>query len=367
MAHSIPESMEAWIQQIGKRVPFRKRVPVPKPAADGLLVKILAMGVCHSDCTIAAMDAPIPGMRMEFILGHEACGEVVQLGSNVNASDFAVGDKVAILIVPGCDHASCPQCNRGLHAICRAPDSGNYGLGIDDGMFAEYIAIATRAAVKLPAGVDIHEAAVAADAVLTSYQAVRYTADVQPEQTIAIFGLGGVGLNGLQTAIHLRAKRILVVDKRQATLDEAVKLGIPKEDTFCTGDAHAKRIEQYVAEAGIQVDTAIDFVGHADTFQGAQFTVRPGGTIVVVGLISPTCPFIPMVSVMNALTIKGSYSGTRKGLAECLELMAKGVLKPLVETNGIEELPSVMSDLDEGKVKSRMVLLPDWKHGSSKA
>ncbi|TKA65464.1 hypothetical protein B0A55_09289, partial [Friedmanniomyces simplex] len=146
MAHSIPEAMEAWIQQIGKREPFRKRVPIPKPDADGLLVKILAMGVCHSDCTIAAMDEPIPGMRMAFILGHEACGEIVQLGSNVKESEYAVGDKVAILIVPGCDNTTCPQCNRGLHAICRAPDSGNYGIGVSDGMFAEYIAIATRAA-----------------------------------------------------------------------------------------------------------------------------------------------------------------------------------------------------------------------------
>ncbi|TKA71467.1 hypothetical protein B0A55_07800 [Friedmanniomyces simplex] len=345
MAQSIPETMEAWIQQIGKREPFRKRVPIPKPDADGLLVKILAMGVCHSDCTIAAMDEPIPGMRMEFILGHEACGEIVQLGSNVKESEYAVGDKVAILIVPGCDNTTCPQCNRALHAICRAPDSGNYGIGVSDGMFAEYIAIATRAAVKLPAGVDIIKAAVAADAVLTSYHAVRYTADVQPNQTVAIFGLGGVGLNGLQTALHLRAKRILVVDKRQATLDEAIKLGIAKEDTFCTGDANAKRIEHYVAEAGIQVDTALDFVGHSETFQSAQFTV----------------------SVMNALTIKGSYSGTRKGLAECLDLMAKGVLKPLVETKSIEDLPSVLHDLDEGKVKSRMVLLPDWRKEASAA
>ncbi|TKA38168.1 hypothetical protein B0A55_13602, partial [Friedmanniomyces simplex] len=73
------------------------------------------------------------------------------------------------------------------------------------------------------------------------------------------------------------------------------------------------------------------------------------------------------VSVMNALTIKGSYSGTRKGLAECLDLMAKGVLKPLVETKSIEDLPSVLHDLDEGKVKSRMVLLPDWRKEASAA
>ncbi|KAK3661636.1 hypothetical protein LTR56_000124 [Elasticomyces elasticus] len=364
MPQPIPAEMEAWVLTLGQGEPTRKRVPVPKPRSDEVLLKILAMGVCHSDCTLCSMDEPILGMKKEFVLGHEACGEIVQLGSDVKASDFDVGDKVSILIIPGCNQEKCPQCSRGLNTICRHPDSGNYGLGFGEGMFAEYISIKSRAAAKIPDGVDLAQAAVAADAVLTSYHAVRYVADVQPDQTIAIFGLGGVGLNGLQTALHLGARRIFVVDKRQETLDEAMKLGVPKEDTFCTGDPNAKRIEQYVAENGIQVDTALDFVGHSDTFQSAQFTVRPGGTITVVGLISSSLPLIPMVSVMNALTIKCSYNGDRKSLVECLDLMAKGVLKPVVETKSVEELPQVLRDLDEGKVKSRMVLLPDWKNSN---
>ena len=249
--------------------------------------------------------------------------------------------------------------------LCREPDSGNYGLGFSDGMFAEYISIKARAAVKVPAGVDIAQAAVSADAVMTSYYAVRYTANVQPDQTIAIFGLGGVGLNGLQTALHLGVKQILVVDKRQSTLDEAIKLGVPKEHTFCTGDADAKRIEQYIAETGTRVDTVLDFVGHTETFQSSQMVARPGGTIVLVGLISQVCPLIPFFTVINAFTIKGSYSGTREAMVECLDLMARGVLKPSVEVRSVVDLPEVIRDLDEGKVKSRMVLLPDWEKGAS--
>ena len=99
MAQHIPEKMQAWGMKIGKREPIRQQLPVPKPEADGLLIKISAMGVCHSDCALLGLDQPLPGMRNDFLLGHEACGEIVQLGSNVSESDFALGDTVAILVL----------------------------------------------------------------------------------------------------------------------------------------------------------------------------------------------------------------------------------------------------------------------------
>ncbi|KAK4545755.1 hypothetical protein LTR36_002709 [Oleoguttula mirabilis] len=307
-----------------------------------------------------AMTEPIIGMKPEFILGHEGAGEIVQLGSDVSEADFQVGERIGIHIVPGCDASSCLQCNRGLHRLCRAENSGNYGLGYD-GTFAEYIGIQTRAAIKLPAGVDVVTAAVSGDAVLTAYQAVKYTAAVQPHQTIAIFGLGGLGLNALQIAQHLGVKRILVVDRRQESIDEAIKLGIPAEDAFCTSDPDVKKIEQVVAEQGILVDTTIDFAGAEATILSTQLTVRPAGQMVIVGLLAKQAPLMPMAVVMKAITIKGSYSGTIESFHECLELMAKGVVKPTIETGSIEDLPKVLKDLDEGKIKSRMVLLPDWK------
>ncbi|KAK5126890.1 hypothetical protein LTR85_008248 [Meristemomyces frigidus] len=267
-------------------------------------------------------------------------GEIAQLGSNVSGSDFQIGERVGIHIVPGCDAPDCPQCNRGLHRLCRAENSGNYGLG-QDGTFAEYIAIQSRAAVKLPPNVDMVSAAVSGDAVLTAYQAIKYTGTVQPGQTIAIFGLGGLGLNALQIAQHLDAQRILVVYKRQESIDQAIKLGILADDTFCTGNPESRRIEQVVAEQRILVDTTFDFAGHEATILSAQLTGWP--------------------NVMNAITIKGSYNGTIEAFHECLEMIANGVVKPNIETESVEELPKILKDLDEGKIKSRMVLLPGWK------
>ncbi|KAK5117603.1 hypothetical protein LTR62_005025 [Meristemomyces frigidus] len=354
---SVPSEMKAWRVHIGKPEPFLTEVPVPKPGADELLVTILAAG----DCTIMGFSEPLPGWKPEFTLGHEGAGEIVQVGSNVKDGGFAVGDKVTILIVPGCNKPSCPVCSNDMHRICRDPESGNYGLGVDDGFFAEYVTVKARAAVKVPEGIDIAAAAVSADAVLTAYHAVRYIADVQPNQTIAIYGLGGLGLNALQIAQHLGVKQIFVVDKRQETVDAAIKLGVPKERAFCTDDPKATRIEQYVAEKQVNIDTSIDFVGHTDTFHSAQFAVRGGGTMVLVGLISPALQLIPLVSVSKAITIKCHYNGSKKALVECLDLMAKGVIQPKVETDSVQNLPKVLKDLDEGRIKSRMVLLPDWK------
>ncbi|KAI7182028.1 40S ribosomal protein, partial [Hortaea werneckii] len=301
------------------------------------------------------------GATHSSLLGHEGAGKVVKIGSDVNPDLFHLGDRVAIHLIPGCNKPDCLECSRDLHVLCKADGSGNYGLG-RDGMFAEYVACQARAAVKVPDSVAMPAAAVAPDAVLTAYQAVKYTGAVRPDHTIVIFGLGGVGLNGVQTALHLGVKRILVVEKRQHSLDEAVALGIAKENCFCTGDnPEAKKIEQSVAENNIQVDVAIDFVGHADTILAAQMLVRPAGLIVQVGLLAQHAPLIPGYLVMHAKTIKGNYNGSLDSFAEVMELMAQGVLKPKLETGSIEDLPQVLRDLDDGKVKTRMVLLPDWK------
>jgi len=327
--------MQAWKVQIGKPDPIRTQVPVPKVDSDGVLVKVLAMGVCHSDCTILSFEQPIMNMQPEFILGHEGAGEIVQLGSSVDKSRLAVGDKVALYILPGCGSPSCPECSRGLCHLCRAKGIGNYGL-TTDGFFAEYVAVMSRAVVKLPLGMDVIQAAVSADAILTAFHAVKYTAGVDPSQTIAIFGLGGVGMNGLQTALHLGAKRILVVDKRRHVLDEAIKLGIPSGDTFCTSGTDSPTIEQTVAEKGIAIDTAIDFVGHEQTITSAQLSLRPGGVLCQVGLFSQQAPYMVMPIVLNALTIKGCYNGSLEALSECLQLMKEGVLKPNITTRSLK-------------------------------
>ncbi|KAM0717107.1 hypothetical protein Q7P37_006959 [Cladosporium fusiforme] len=356
---TIPEIMQAWKCLIGTPTPIRVEVPVPRPGPEEVLIKVLAMGVCHSDCTILGLKEAVHGMGSEFIMGHEGVGEIVTLGTQVDTSRHKVGDRVGVYLNAGCYRPECLQCSRGLQQLCKS-EGGHYGIG-RDGMFAEYAAIHSRAAFHIPHGLADEIAAVSADAVVTAYHAVKFTAAVRPEQTIAIFGLGGLGLNALQTALHLGVKQIFVVDKRQETIDEAIKLGVPRENAFCTASPDAKKLHEVVAAKQIAVDTCIDLVGHVDTFLSAQLSLRPGGTLVLVGLLSGQMPLLGLVVVPAGLTIKGSYNGSVQAYKECLELLEKGVLVPKVQTGKIEDLPQALTDLDEGKIQGRMVLLPDWK------
>ncbi|KIW47871.1 uncharacterized protein PV06_00527 [Exophiala oligosperma] len=347
----IPSTMKAWTVEIGQHEAKWCEVPVPKPAPDAVLVKILAMGVCHSDCSILSLpDLPVPSWKRSFIMGHEASGEVVQLGSAV--SKHQIGDIVTLMCCPGCQVSDCPECTRGLQRICTTAET--YGLG-RDGFFTEYAAVKEWAAVPVPKGVSPSAAAIAADAVLTSYHAVKGLAKVQPHETILMYGLGGVGLNGLQAMMHLGPKRVIVVEKRQELLDEAIKLGVPAKDAFCPSEE--TKVEDYLSAQKIVVDTAVDFVGADSTFASAQMSVRSGGTVVLVGMNSFSLPVNTFIAMSKELKILCSWNGTHTELREALDLMAKGVIRPQITTDNIRTMPRVLEDLNQGKIKGRRVLL----------
>jgi propanol-preferring alcohol dehydrogenase len=114
-------------------------------------------------------------------------------------------------------------------------------------------------------GVTPAQAAVTTDAVLTAYHAVKTTGNVKPTETVLIFGLGGLGFNALQIVLAIGA-RVIVTDKREEVLAEAIKFGVPKEDVIPIG----KNAVEFVQERGLVVDVVIDFVGVNETFTASQ-------------------------------------------------------------------------------------------------
>ncbi|KXT15933.1 hypothetical protein AC579_1457 [Pseudocercospora musae] len=367
MTASTPKTMNAWKVRIGETEPIRTKVPIPEPGLGEVLVKLQAMGVCHTDCTLLTMKPPTPpdwNMDSEFVLGHEGAGEIAKLGST-SSDNLAIGDRVAIHIIPGCNQSSsCSSCSRGLHRICRKPGSGNYGI-CHDGMYAEYVCVSERACIKVPEGVTMEQAAISVDAINTAYCAVTATANVQPGETIVIFGLGGLGLSGLQIAQHVMKGegKIIVADRKKQAIDMAIKYGVAEEDAILVADGDGRKtVHEVVAERGIVVDTFVDFTGHPDAIMSAQLCVKDAGLIVMVGLLAETVPFMPIMMIVRMVTIKGSYNGSTEDLKSGLELLAQGIITPKITTGSIEDLPKTLKDLDEGKITGRRVLLPTWKN-----
>ncbi|KXS99427.1 hypothetical protein AC578_8159 [Pseudocercospora eumusae] len=350
----------AWRCHQGRKpdVLVKKQIPIPICASNGVLVKMLAMGVCHSDCLIMARPEPLPGCS-EFTIGHEGAGEILEIGPDV--SGLQPGDKVAIHIVPGC--GSCRECRLGFRRLCKEPNNGGYGLE-KDGFMQEIVAARADACVKIPEGVRIEDASIAPDAILTAFHAIKYTGEVNKEDTVAIIGLGGLGLNGVQIVQYLGVKveNIYVMDKKVEAVKAAIRLGVRKENAFCSGDEECeqKPMHEVLAERNVGIDKVIDFVGHDQTHITAQMIVRPAGMIVVVGLLSMQTPLLPGLMVTKCYTIKGTFAGEIEGLKECLELLAKGVIRPELSTASVNGLPQVLKDLDDGKIEGRKVVLPDW-------
>lgn len=317
----------AVLRQSGLPAPYEQSRPLmiesvelAPPAAGELLVRVLAAGLCHSDLSVIDGSRPRP---LPLVLGHEATGEIVELGADVTG--FNVGDRVVFSFVPTCGH--CEPCAAGRPALCepgaQANTSGRLlGGGMrwhdSDGLplqhhlgvsgFAQYTVTSAYSAVRIDADLPPEIAALFGCAVMTGVGAVINTARVAPGESVAIFGLGGVGLAALLGARAASAYPLIAVDVMPEKLALARKLGAdvainPKDD-----DAVA--VIREITRGG--VIHAIESVGNETVLAQAYAATRRGGTTVTVGLPAPQRMLsIPAVSlVAEERTIKGSYMGS---------------------------------------------------------
>ncbi|KAK5203003.1 hypothetical protein LTR96_011108 [Exophiala xenobiotica] len=352
MAGELPKTMFAWRKHKGNPEPVWEEVPVPRVRPTGVLIKLLAAGVCHSDHSLLTNENQRPWFEPKYILGHEGCGEIIEIGERIKDAGFKIGDRVASIAVPGCGEDDCPECSRDLAQLCER--AHHAGIG-QDGFYAPYATLDIRAIAKVPDNIPSPVAAVATDAVKTSYHAITRRGEVKAHETVVLFGLGGLGFNALQIVLHVGA-RVIVSDVRQERLDEAIKIGVPKEDAIPA----AKPVQDFLREAGLlgKIDTTLDFVGKHQTFQDAQNILRRGGKMVCIGTLDAENTIDMKIGIRKRLTIKFTYGGQMRDLKEVLDLISKGAVRPQVETAGLKEFPVVLTELCEGNVKARVALLP---------
>ena len=294
-------------------------VTLDPPRRGEVLVAVKAAGLCHSDLSVINGDRPRP---LPMALGHEAAGVVEALGEGV--TDLQIGDHVVMVFMPSCGH--CDPCAGGRPALCEPGAAANGkgellegGRRIKNGdgpvnhhlgcsAFAERAVVSRRSLVKIDPSLSFAEAALFGCAVLTGVGAVVNTAGVKAGQSVAVVGLGGVGLASVLGALASGAGPVVAVDLSEDKLALARSLGAVQTVSASDSDA----VEQVRALTGGGVDVAFEFAGSARALDAAYRMTRRGGTTVTAGLPPPEAALaVNIVSlVAEERTLKGSYIGT---------------------------------------------------------
>jgi alcohol dehydrogenase len=295
-----------------------EEVELSAPRAGELLVRIEAAGVCHSDISVVdgSRVRPLP-----MALGHEAAGVVEEVGPGVQ--QVRPGDHVVLTFVPSC--GSCAECSSGRPALCTPAAAANgagsllhggslltgrdgkpihHHLGIS--AFSRHAVVARESAVVIPRDVPLQTAALFGCAVLTGAGAVLHTAGVRPGQSVAIFGLGGVGLASVIGAVVANAWPIIAVDPVKAKRDLAMQLGATAALSPEEAEAGVKELTHGGAEVTFEA------AGVPAVLEAAFRATRRGGTTVAMGLPHPTktvsLPALAFAGMGQSLV--GSYMGS---------------------------------------------------------
>ncbi len=335
---SIPSTQYGFFYNKASGLNLKKDLPVNKPGAGQLLLKVDAVGLCHSDLHVLYEGLDCGD---NYVMGHEIAGTVAELGEEV--SEFAVGDRVACVGPNGC--GLCKHCLTGNDNVCTKSFLDWFGLGYNGGYEQFLLVKRPRNLVKIPDNVTSEEAAAITDAVLTPYHAIK-SAGVGPASNILIIGAGGLGGNAIQVAKAFGAK-VTVLDKKDKARDQAKAFG---------ADQVYSELPDSVLPGSFSA--CFDFVSVQATYDLCQKYCEPKGTIVPVGLGATSLNINLADLDLREITVKGSFWGTLMDLREAFELAAQGKVKPNVAHAPLSELPKYMEKLRAGGYEGRVVFNP---------
>ncbi|MEU3607842.1 Zn-dependent alcohol dehydrogenase [Streptomyces sp. NPDC035033] len=260
-------------------------IELPEPGPGQVRIRLAAAGVCHSDLSLSngTMRVPVPA-----VLGHEGAGTVVAVGEGV--THVAPGDGVVLNWAPSC--GACHPCALGEVWLCdnalsgagnthaRAADGRELHPGLNVAAFAEETVVAADCVLPVPEGVPLTDAALLGCAVLTGWGAVHHAARVRAGETVAVFGVGGVGLATLQAARIAGASTIVAVDVSPEK--EGLARAAGATEYVVASETTAREIRKLTGGHG--VDVAVECVGRAVTIRTAWESTRRGGRTTVVGI-----------------------------------------------------------------------------------
>jgi alcohol dehydrogenase, propanol-preferring len=321
-----------------------EEIDTPRPAPDEVLLKIEACGVCHSDLHLAEGDWPqmMKIVKKPLILGHEVVGRVVETGTEVN--NINVGDRVGVAWIHyAC--GACELCLEGNENLC--PKQQITGATVDGG-FAELMKAKASHVVKVPDALTSEAAAPLFCAGVTVYRAIK-KARLQQGQRVAIFGIGGLGHLAVQIAKSFGAE-VIAIDVSDEKLAFARALGAARTINAATENT----VKQMASLGGAHVALVTSAAKAA--YDTAFFSLRPGGTIVVIGLPAEPLTFSAIAMVAREVRIIASAVGTREDVREVLELAAAGKLHCQIETRSLDQINETFEEMRQAKISGRAVL-----------
>lgn len=313
-------------------------LPVPVPGPSELLVQVRASGLCGTDLKVIQGKlniGPLP-----HILGHEISGVVAGCGSDGDRE--WVGKRVALHLYCAC--GKCKACRAGEYNMCEDLQ-GRMGFELPGGL-AEYVVCPVRCAVEIPDQVSFEDACVAPCAMLTIHHALN-RAKVTSEDKVALLGVGGLGIHGVQLLSSMGAE-VTAVDVVNKKLEYAKKLGATFVITY----------DEFMAN-GKQYDVLVDMIGKADSARRTfnEKLKRHGRYILISFLPGAENAFDAQHMAMDECQIIGIRNGTIQELLQTLELQAGGKIKPVIDcVLPLEQANEALDLIRQGKLMGRVVV-----------
>jgi L-iditol 2-dehydrogenase len=306
-------------------------LPKPEPGPDEVLVQVAACGICGSD--VHGYDGTSGRRIPPIVMGHEAAGVIAAIGPQV--TKFKVGDRVTFDSTVYC--GECPFCLKGEVNLCErrqviGVSCGDYRRA---GAFAEYIAVPERILYALPDAMSFPEAAML-EAVSVALHAVHVTGEVEGKSALVI-GAGMIGLLTMQAARAAGCRHVMIADIDETRLNLARSLGVD-EALLASGSELTRAVLQRTD--GLGVDVVLEAVGRNETIAASIDCVRKGGTVTLIGNITPEV-MLPLQKVVSRqIRLQGSAASSGE-YPEAMELIAQGKIK-------VKPLITAVAPLEDG-------------------
>jgi propanol-preferring alcohol dehydrogenase len=333
--------------RIGGR-PELRQVDKPSPGPGGVLLRITASGLCHSDEVVMGYTEEQYPYPLPMTFGHEPAGVVAELGDG--ATGVEVGDSVVVYGCWGC--GVCVMCADGSENLCLR-GMVSPGLG-RDGAMAEYMVVDDVRHLVPIGDLDPVRAASLTDAALTPYQAIkRVLPRLVGGTTTVVIGAGGLGHVAIQLLRALTPTRVVALDIGKDKLDFARKVGA--HEALESAHAAADVVKEMTGGRG--ADVVLDFVGIDATGELAMRTVAVAGAVVIVGAGGGSAK-VGLLTAPFDVEVSTSLWGRRRELLELVEMAHRGQVTIETTTYSLDDATQAYQDLHDGKIRGRAVVVP---------